>query len=57
MCSGADDFLPLFCYILVQANMESLFSEINLLQDFCEEETLLGKDGTLTSFHKSLTQR
>ncbi len=44
--SGADDFLPLVTYIMIQANIPYIYSELEFIADFIPETHLLGKNGT-----------
>jgi hypothetical protein len=46
--SGADDFLPLVTYIMIQANIPFIYSELEFIADFIPETHLLGKNGTNT---------
>lgn len=43
--SGADDFLPLVTYIMIQANIPFIYSELEFIADFIPETHLLGKNG------------
>ena len=47
--SGADDFLPLFSYTLVQANIPGICSELAFISDWTDDSQLIGKHGK-TSF-------
>lgn len=42
---GADDILPIFIYILVQANIPNVLSLNHELQSFCDPEKRLSEDG------------
>jgi hypothetical protein len=44
---GADDFLPLVTYIMIQANIPFIYSELEFIADFIPETHLLGKNGYL----------
>jgi hypothetical protein len=42
---GADDLLPLFCYVLARAKPMNLHSKINYMSDFADDSLLLGELG------------
>jgi len=52
---GADQLLPLMCYVLVKANVPFIYSEVNLLSDFINEQNVSGELGyTLASIQTCL---
>lgn len=44
---GADDFVPLFAYMLLQANIPDIFAQFAFLSVFTDENALIGRYGYL----------
>lgn len=42
---AADDLLPIFAYILIQANCSSMFSESKFIENFLGEDEIIGREG------------
>jgi hypothetical protein len=51
---GADDFLPLFTYVLVQAGLPQLLLVKELMVSLVDDEDTYGECGLLLSFLKLL---
>lgn len=42
---GADDFLPIFMYVLVNSNVEDLAAQAVILETLCDPKKLMGEAG------------
>jgi hypothetical protein len=48
---GAEELVPILCFVIVKANISSLYSELQLLGDFIEQSAMIGEVGyVLASF-------